>query len=55
MYSENGTLFEDANYKNNRYNGECTFFDPKTGKLLEKGIYENGKMIKLLEGGPAKR
>jgi antitoxin component YwqK of YwqJK toxin-antitoxin module len=48
-------LEEDANYKNNRYHGECTMYDKKSGKLLQRGIYENGKMVKFLEGTPVRK
>ncbi len=50
-----GILEEDANYKNNRYHGECTMYDKKSGKLVQRGIYENGKMVKFLEGTPTRK
>jgi antitoxin component YwqK of YwqJK toxin-antitoxin module len=55
IYTENGILEEDANYKNNRYHGECTMYDKKSGKLVQRGIYENGKMVKFLEGTPTRK
>ena len=51
-YSEDGAIEEDANYKDNKYHGVCTFYDKKTRQLVEKGIFENGKMVKFLEGTP---
>ena len=55
IYTEKGALEEDAHYKNNRYHGECTLYDKKSGQLVQRGIYENGKMIKFLEGTPTRK
>ena len=52
MYGENGKLTEECGYKNNKRHGVRTTYDPKTGNVVLKEKYENGSMVKLLEGSP---
>ncbi|MFN9801543.1 MAG: toxin-antitoxin system YwqK family antitoxin, partial [Bacteroidota bacterium] len=51
-YSERGKITEESGYRNNRLHGEYTRFDEKTGKVILKQVYENGKVVKVLEGSP---
>jgi antitoxin component YwqK of YwqJK toxin-antitoxin module len=53
-YSERGKIIEESVYRNNRLHGEYTAYDEKTGKVKIKQIYENGKVVKVLEGKPGR-
>jgi antitoxin component YwqK of YwqJK toxin-antitoxin module len=41
-YGQNGTLLEDATYKNNEFNGDAVFYDAD-GAIASKGKFVNGK------------
>jgi antitoxin component YwqK of YwqJK toxin-antitoxin module len=52
IYSGTGKLIEEANYKNNKREGIYTSYDEKTGKVVLKQEYKDGKIVKVLEGKP---
>ena len=52
VYNERGRIIEESNYKNNKLDGLYTSFDEKTGKVLLKQEYENGRVVKVIEGKP---
>ena len=54
VYNERGQIIEESNYKNNKLHGLYTSFDERTGKVLLKQEYENGRVVKVLEGKPGK-
>jgi antitoxin component YwqK of YwqJK toxin-antitoxin module len=52
VYNEKGQVIEESHYKNNKLHGLYTSYDERTGKVRLKQEYENGKVIKVLEGKP---
>jgi antitoxin component YwqK of YwqJK toxin-antitoxin module len=48
-------VIEESAYRDNKLDGEYTSFDEKTGKVLIRQIYENGRVVKVLEGAPVKK
>jgi len=55
MYTERGAAREICHYKMNIPDGEYTLYDEKTGKVLLKQLYENGRVTKVLEGKPVRK
>jgi antitoxin component YwqK of YwqJK toxin-antitoxin module len=55
MYSERGRVSEESEYRENRLDGEYTRYDDKTGKVLLRQEYKEGRVVKVLEGAPVKR
>jgi antitoxin component YwqK of YwqJK toxin-antitoxin module len=55
MYSERGKVQEECEYLDNKPNGTYCLYDEKTGKVKLKQVYENGRVVKVLEGNPVKK
>jgi antitoxin component YwqK of YwqJK toxin-antitoxin module len=55
VFNERGQVIEESNYKNNKLDGTYTSYDEKTGKVLLKQVYENGRVKEVKEGMPAGR
>jgi len=52
IYGKNNRVIEESNYKNNKLDGTYTSYDEKTGKVLLKQVYDEGKITEVLEGKP---
>jgi antitoxin component YwqK of YwqJK toxin-antitoxin module len=55
IYDERGRILEESHYKNNKLHGLYTRYSDKSGKVELKQEYENGRVIKVLEGKPGRQ
>ena len=55
MYTAKGRVQETCEYQANKPNGTYTLYDEQTGKVVLKQVYEQGRVVKVLEGSPVRK
>jgi antitoxin component YwqK of YwqJK toxin-antitoxin module len=55
VYDERGRVLEESHYQNNKLHGLYTRYSEKSGKVDLKQEYENGRVVKVLEGKPIRQ
>ncbi|MEY3397827.1 MAG: hypothetical protein RL220_421, partial [Bacteroidota bacterium] len=53
-YGRNGRVSEEATYKNGKMEGEYIQYDEKTGKVKQRAIFRDGRIVEQKEGMPGK-
>lgn len=55
VYDERGRVLEESHYQNNKLHGLYIRYSEKSGKVDLKQEYENGRVVKVLEGKPIRQ